>query len=185
MVWFALFLLIATFALAEFRDRINLEPEMANLAIAGGFGASALVFLIAALLEVSFLGFALCLAAGALALAENRRLLAFGPEGSERAVPLIVGGTCAVLLIAFVFTVDLAALSAATGAALAEMDHQQAGLNTVVLAALGLGLFMFGSARSADRAAMAGFRIVPSALAGPVAMATLGLIMLVWALLRS
>ncbi|MEI6160045.1 MAG: hypothetical protein WCP77_09445 [Roseococcus sp.] len=185
MVWFALFLLIATFALAEFRDRINLEPEMATRAIAGGYAATALVFLIAALLEVSFLGFALCLAAGALAMAENRRLVAFGPEGSERAIPLIIGGACAVLLIAFVFTVDLAALSAAIGAGLAEMDRRQAGLNTVVLGAIGLSLFMFGSARGADRAATAGFQIVPSQLVGPAAMAALGLLMVVWSFIRS
>lgn len=184
MLWFALLLLLATFALAEFRERLPLEPLLARRAIAGGFAASGFVFLIAALLEVSFLGFALCLAAGLLALAENRRRLALDPALNQRALPLILAGAGAVLLIALVVTLDLGAALAGIGAALAEMDRRQAGLNTIALAALGFVMLMFGAARGADRAAMAGYRIAASAMAGPAALAGVGLLLMVWAFTR-
>jgi hypothetical protein len=119
MIWFALFLLLATFALAEFRDRLPLEPVLARRATAAGFAASGLVFLVAALLEVSFLGFALCLAAGLLALAENRRRLTLDPALSERALPVILAGAGAVLLLGLVVTLDLGATFAGIGAGLA------------------------------------------------------------------
>jgi hypothetical protein len=184
MLWFALFLLLATFALAEFRDRLPLEPVLAHRAVAAGFAASGLVFLIAALLEVSFLGFALCLAAGLLALAENRRRLTLDPALSERALPLIAAGAGAVLLITLVVTLDLGATFAGIGAGLAELDRRQPGLNTIALAALGFVLLMFGTTRGADRTAMAGFRIQAGALAGPAVLAALGLILLIWAFAR-
>jgi hypothetical protein len=184
MLWFALLLLLATFALAEFRDRLPLEPVLAGRAVAAGFAASALVFLIAALLEVSFLTFALCLAAGLLALAENRRRLALDPALSERALPVLRIAAGAVLLVGLIVTLDLGATFAGIGLALAELDRRQAGLNTAALAALGFVLFMFGTARGADRTAMAGFRIQMGALAGPVVLAALGLILLLWAFTR-
>ncbi len=184
MLWFALFLLLATFALAEFRDRLALEPLLARRAVAAGFAASGLVFLIAALLEVSFLGFALCLAAGLLALAENRRRLTLDPALSARAWPVIAAGAGVVLLLALVVTLDLGAAFAGFGAALTEMDRRQPGLNTIALAALGFVMLMFGAAHGADRAAMAGFRIQASAMAGPAALAALGLLLLVWAFAR-
>lgn len=184
MLWFALLLLLATFALAEFRGRLPLEPMLAGRAVAAGFATSALVFLIAALLEVSFLAFALCLAAGLLALAENRRRLTQDPALSGRALPLIAAGGGAVLLVALVVTLDLGATFAGIGNGLAELDRRQPGLNTAALAALGFVLLMFGTVRGADRTAMAGFRIQPSALAGPVALAGLGLLLLLWAFTR-
>lgn len=185
MLWFALFLLLATFALAEFRDRLPLEPLQARRAIAAGFAASGLVFLIAALLEVSFLGFALCLAAGLLALAENRRRLAIAPAQSERALPVILAGAGAVLLVALVVTLDLGAAFAGIGTGLAAMDRRQAGLNTIALAVLGFVMLIFGAVRGADRAAMAGFRIQASAIAGPAALAALGLLLMIWAFARA
>lgn len=184
MLWFALFLLLATFALAEFRARLPLEPLMARRAIAAGFAASGLVFLIAALLEVSFLGFALCLAAGLLALAENRRRLTLDPALSARAWPLIAAGAGVVLLLALMVTLDLDATLAGFGAALAEMDRHQPGLNTIALAGLGFVMLMFGTARGADRAAMAGFRVQASAMAGPTVLVASGLLLLVWAFAR-
>jgi hypothetical protein len=41
-----------------------------------------------------------------------------------------------------------------------------------------------GAARGADRAAMAGFRVQASAMAGPAVLAALGLLLLVWAFAR-